>query len=157
MDETTKAIIDKITIQYDTPTRIPSGHTCKVFFDCFQLSPNDMARLAADAVGHLEHDYFDVAVGLAYSGILFSAAVAGGRQVVILQRDGKLFGPDLKGKKVLVVDDVIFSGTRIRNAFSVVRAAGGEVVGTACIVDRSEGRVADLKLPLWSAIQSPMI
>ncbi|MCO6430781.1 MAG: hypothetical protein J5J00_07960 [Deltaproteobacteria bacterium] len=157
MDETTKAIIDRITVRKDEPFKTPNGHTATVFYDCIQLSPNELARLAAQAVGHLEHDAFDIAVGLAYAGIFFSAAVAGGRQVAILQADGEFTGPPLNGKKVVVVDDVVHSGRRIGGAAERVKASGGIVVGLACIVDRSNGSVGSKETPLWSAFQTEML
>ncbi|MEY4669165.1 MAG: Phosphoribosyl transferase domain [Pseudomonadota bacterium] len=164
MDETTKKIIDKISVVYPKPTQIPTGQLCSVFYDCFQLSPSDLARLAADAVGDVDHDTFDIVVGLAYSGILFAAAVAGGKKVAILQKDGQLFGPALAGLRVIVADDVVHSGRRMREAAAKVIAAGGEVIGFACIVDRSGGRFSAgmasenmAKLgPLWSAFQTDM-
>lgn len=161
MDETTKGIIERISLRFPKPSRIPSGQICSVFFDCYQLCPSDLARLAADAVGHLEHDAFDIAVGLAYSGILFSAAVAGGRKVAILQKDGKFFGPDLRDKRVVVVDDVVHSGKHLLDGARKVEAEGGIVVGFACIVDRSGGLFASeqsspLRKPLWSAFQADM-
>jgi len=61
MDETTKAVIERIAIRYDQPTKIPSGDLATVFYDCFQLSPSELARLAADAIGDLDHDTFDMA------------------------------------------------------------------------------------------------
>ena len=164
MDETTKKIIGKISVVYPTATQIPTGQSCSVFYDCFQLSPSDLARLAADAVGDVDHDTFDIVVGLAYSGILFAAAVAGGKRVAILQKDGQLFGPNLAGLRALVADDVVHTGGRMREAAAKVAAAGGEVVGFACIVDRSSGKFqagmpsennADLR-PLWSAFLTDM-
>ena len=140
MDETTKSIIERVSIRFPKPSRIPSGQMCSIFFDCFQLTPSDHARLAADAVGHLDHDAFDIVVGIAYSGILYSAAVAGGRKVVILQKDGRFFGPDLKGQRVVVADDVVFSGRHLMDAAEKVQAEGGNVVGFACIIDRSGAR-----------------
>jgi orotate phosphoribosyltransferase len=160
MDETTKAVIERIAIRYDQPTKIPSGDLATVFYDCFQLSPSELARLAADAIGDLDHDTFDMAVGLAYSGILFSSAVAGGRKVAILQKDGNLFGPELKGRRVVIVDDVVYSGSKIREAARKVQAAGGTVVGFVCIIDRSsgalKGAISPLGAPLWSAFQADM-
>jgi len=156
MDETTKAIIERITIRLPKPTRIPSGAICSVFYDCFQLTPNDMARLGAHAVGHLDHDAFDIAVGLAYSGILFAAAIAGGRKVVILQKDGSFFGPDLRGQRVVVVDDVVHSGRHLREARDRIVGEGGVVVGFACAIDRSEGGEMGLAEPFWSAYQTGM-
>jgi orotate phosphoribosyltransferase len=162
MDETTKKVIDRISVVYPKPTKIPTGQVCSVFYDCFQLSPSDLARLAAEAVGDIDHDSFDVVVGLAYSGILFAAAVAGGKKVAILQKDGQLFGPALKGLRVVIADDVVHSGGRIREAAAKVVAAGGTVVGCACIIDRSGGKfqsgiASDEKgetKPLWSAFQT---
>ena len=156
MDDTTKVIIERVTIRFPRPTRIPSGHVCSVFYDTYQLTPNEMARLAADATGHLDHDAFDTVVGLAYSGILYASAVSGGRMVAILQKDGKLFGPDLRGRRVVVADDVVFSGRHLQDAVEKVEREGGIVVGCACIVDRSGGKPESLTQPLWSAFQTGM-
>ncbi len=160
MDETTKASIDRITIRFDRPTRLPGGQVGSVFYDCYQLAPSELARLAADAIGDLDCDAFDFAVGLAYSGILFAAAVAGGRKVAILQKDGVLFGPDLKGKRVMIVDDVVHTGRHIVEAAKKAEAEGATVVGFVCIVDRSSGSLrgstSPLPAPLWSAFQADM-
>ena len=160
MDETTKAIIDRITVRFNPPTRIPSGQVASVFYDCYQLAPSELARLAAEAVGDLNPEMFDVAVGLAYSGILFAASVAGGRKVAIFQKDGKIFGPDLKGKRVVVVDDVVYTGQHLVKAAKKVEDEGAIIVGFVCIVDRSSGILkgpeSPLKLPLWSAFTSDM-
>lgn len=160
MDDTTRASVDRITVRFDSPTKISSGQVVSVFYDCYQLAPSELARLAADAIGDMPHDFFDIAVGLAYSGILYAAAVAGGRQVAILQKDGKLFGPDIKGRKVLVVDDVVHTGEHVLRAAETVKEHGAELVGFVCIIDRSEGALTTtssvLQAPLWSAFQANM-
>lgn len=156
MDETTKALIEKITFTYPTPQPIPSGHLCSIYYDCMQLSPNDLARLAALAVGHLDQHHFDIAVGIAYNGIFFAGAVAGGRHTAILQKDGRFHGPSLTGKRVVVVDDVVHSGNRMNEASAKVTEAKGIVTGFACIIDRSEGRFGTEDKPLWSAFQTNM-
>lgn len=156
MEETAAAIIGKVTETYPTATQIFSGHKVTVFYDCVQLSTGDLARLAAEAIGDLGDDAFDLSLGLAYSGILFSSAVAGGRQVAILQKDGQVCGPSLKGKRVIVVDDVVHSGSNMRRGIAAAKQFGAEVVGCACIVDRSNG-AADLgKITLYSAYQDPL-
>ena len=156
MDDTTKSIIDKITVHYDKPTAIPGGYTARVYYDCIRLSPNDLARLAAQATGHLGEGAFDVAVGIAYSGILFASAVAGGRNVAILQLDGETCGPSLKGKEAVIVDDVVFTGRRIVEAEKKIIQMGARVIGYACIVDRSGGKFGSQEKPLWSAYQTEM-
>lgn len=156
MDETTKTIIESITVRFPVPTKIHSGHNCKVFYDCFQLSPNELARLAAQAVGHLKPDEFDIAVGLAYSGILFASAIAGGRKVAIIQKDSALFGPSVAGRKVVLVDDVVNSGSRLVRGTRILEQAGADIVGYACIVDRSAGKLNTTGKPAWSAYQTEM-
>lgn len=161
MDETTKVAIEKITIRFERPTRLPGGQVSSVFYDCYQLAPSELARMAADAIGDLDHDAFDLAVGLAYSGILYAAAVAGGRKVAILQKDGQLFGPDLKGRRVVIVDDVVHTGKHLLAAAKKVEEEGGIVIGFVCIIDRSSGILkgssSPLKAPLWSAFESEMV
>lgn len=51
------------------------------------------------------------------------------------------------GAKVVVVEDVITTGGSFREAIEPIVAAGGMVLGCACIVDRSGGR-ADVGWPL---------
>lgn len=157
MDETTKSIIARITTSYPTPQRIPSGQESSTYYNCSLLNPNELARLAAEAVGDLSEDAFDVAVGLAYRGILFAAAIAGGRDVAILQTDGKFTGPELRGKRVLIVDDVVYTGSRLYSAEQSLTAAGAKVVGYACIIDRSDGAVGSKDRPAFSAFQTNML
>lgn len=156
MDDTTRSIIERITVSYSEPQKIPSGHSCKVYYDCASLSPSDLARLAAQATGHLAEGEFDMVLGIAYTGVFFAAAVAGGKPAAILQIDGELFGPSLKGHRILVVDDVLHSGRRMREAAKKAEASGATVVGYACIVDRSSGSVSKSNVPVWSACQTTM-
>ncbi len=155
MDDTTREIIDRITVKFDELTTIRSGHKCHVYYDCIQLSPSELARLAASAAGHLSEHAFDMVVGMANYGIFYAAALAGGKMVGILQKDGQFYGPSVKGKKVILADDVVASGSDMRKALKAIEAQGAEVVGFACIVDRSDGK-ADLSRPLWSAFQTNM-
>jgi orotate phosphoribosyltransferase len=156
MNETIASIIEKVVVRYSVPTLVHGGHKSTEFFDCARLSPSDLARLAAHATGDLEEEAFDAVVGIAYTGIFFAAAVAGGKQVNILQKDGQMYGPELKGRKVIVVGDVAVTGEHLAAAAAKVAAVGAEVVGYACIVDRSGGKAITTGLPLWSAHQAPL-
>ncbi len=51
------------------------------------------------------------------------------------------------GAKVVVIEDVITTGGSFREAVVPVEAAGGVILGCACIVDRSGGK-ADVGWPL---------
>lgn len=55
---------------------------------------------------------------------------------------GNIVGAPLKGKRVLIVDDVITAGTALREAVSIIEKEGGSVAGVVVLLDREE-RVSD--------------
>jgi orotate phosphoribosyltransferase len=57
-----------------------------------------------------------------------------------------------RGEKVLVVEDVVTKGGRVRETLDIVRALGGEVVGVGTLVDRSGGKVG-FGVPLESLLR----
>ena len=109
--------------------------------------------LKAAAAGSPGLPEFDILFGPAYKGIPFAACTA-----LLLHRDhkidvgyaydrkeakdhgegGVMVGAPVKGKKVLVLDDVATAGTAIRQAIETVRKEGGEVVGAVLMLDREE-------------------
>ncbi|KAJ1333305.1 orotate phosphoribosyltransferase [Microdochium nivale] len=102
------------------------------------------------------HGGFDVLFGPAYKGIPLAAAVfyALARQHPEVYGEvgytfdrkeakdhgegGVMVGAPLEGKRVLVIDDVVSSGTAKREAIEKITAAGGKVVGIVVAVDRQE-------------------
>jgi orotate phosphoribosyltransferase len=69
------------------------------------------------------------------------------------------------GDRVLVVEDVVTTGGSTRETIEVARAAGGQVVGAAAIIDRSGGRqrldvpfraLATLTLPTYDPETCPL-
>jgi orotate phosphoribosyltransferase len=51
------------------------------------------------------------------------------------------------GEKVLVVEDIVTTGLSIRECVACLREIGADVVGAACLIDRSGGE-ADIGVPL---------
>lgn len=51
---------------------------------------------------------------------------------------GNIVGAALKGKNVLVIDDVVTAGTAMRETIKLVAKEGGNVVGFVVALDRSE-------------------
>jgi orotate phosphoribosyltransferase len=52
-----------------------------------------------------------------------------------------------KGARVVVVEDIVSTGLSARECVEAVRAAGGDVVGLGCLIDRSGGE-ADIGVPV---------
>ena len=69
---------------------------------------------------------------------------------------GNIVGAPLRGKRVLIVDDVITVGTAMREAIDIIRKEGGELVGVIVALDRMEkmpgGTADDDGTPRLSAI-----
>lgn len=51
---------------------------------------------------------------------------------------GRIVGCPLRGKRVVVVDDVVTAGTALREAVEIIRQEGGELVGVVVALDRME-------------------
>ncbi|KAJ5739605.1 Orotate phosphoribosyltransferase [Penicillium manginii] len=55
---------------------------------------------------------------------------------------GNIVGAALKGKRIVIVDDVITAGTALREAVGIIEKEGGIVAGVVVLLDREE-RVND--------------
>ncbi len=87
-------------------------------------------------------------VSPAMGGLVIGQEVArqlGLRFIFVEKEDGKLVlrrGFKITaGEKILVVEDVVTKGGRVQETLDIVRAHGGNVVGVAMVVDRSNGAV----------------
>ncbi len=56
------------------------------------------------------------------------------------------------GEKILIVEDVMTQGGRVRETMDIVHKNGGDLVGVALVVDRSNGTV-DLGAPTFSLLK----
>ena len=101
----------------------------------------------------------EVVVSPAMGGIIIGHEMgrALGRPAMFLERPQGVFelrrGFHLdSGAKVLMVEDVVTTGLSSREAIEEVRAAGGDVIAEAALVDRSGG-YADLGVPFVPLIR----
>lgn len=51
---------------------------------------------------------------------------------------GVIVGAPLKGKRVVIIDDVITAGTAMREAIEIIKAQGGVLVGVVIALNRME-------------------
>ena len=88
-------------------------------------------------------------VAPAMGGLVIGQEVArqlGARFIFVEKEEGKLVlrrGFKIAaGEKILVVEDVVTKGGRVQETLDIIRANGGNVVGVAMVVDRSNGAVS---------------
>ena len=134
---------------------LKSGRLSPYFFNAGRFDSGatlaELARCYADAIDAHGVD-FDLLFGPAYKGIPLATALAceyasRGRDLPLAfnrkeakahGEGGTLIGAALQGRRVLIVDDVITAGTAIREALSIISAAGGIVAGIVIALDRQE-------------------
>ncbi|MGW4380532.1 orotate phosphoribosyltransferase [Kitasatospora sp. NPDC004531] len=113
------------------------------------------ADLEFDAVGGLTLGADPVATAMLH------AAAARGRKLdaFVVRKAGKahglqrrIEGPDVKGRRVLAVEDTSTTGGSVLTAVEALREAGAEVVGVAVIVERGAApAIAETGLPYVTA------
>jgi orotate phosphoribosyltransferase len=135
--------------------------TSPYFFNAGLLSTGPiLATLASayastivDAFATPSEPNFDVLFGPAYKGIPFAACTAlvlhSANDIAVgfaydrkAPKDhgegGIMVGAPVKGKRVVVLDDVMTAGTAVRLAIELVHKEGGRVVGVVQCLDREE-------------------
>lgn len=134
---------------------LKSGRVSPYFFNagrfCSGAALATLGRCYADAIVAAGCE-FDILFGPAYKGIPLASVTAYAlaehhqRDVPVAYNrkekkthgeGGQLVGAELTGR-VLIIDDVITAGTAIREAITMIEAAGGEVAGVAIGLDRQE-------------------
>ncbi len=130
-----------------------------------------LCRALAEAIRAAAPEGVDVVVSPAVGGIIpgYETARQLGVAALYVEREGGAFrlrrGFQLKpGARVAMVEDIVTTGLSSRECIAAIRAAGGEVVVAACVVDRSGGEadvgaplvsLASLKVPAYPADQLP--
>ena len=98
----------------------------------------------------------DVVVSPAIGGIVpgYEIARALGARALFVEREGGEFalrrGFEIhKGDKVIVIEDIVTTGLSARECLASLKGNPGEIVGAACLIDRSGGKV-DVGVPMVS-------
>ena len=98
----------------------------------------------------------DLIVSPAMGGILpgYETARALGCRAVFVEREEGEFrlrrGFEIAaGERIVMVEDIVTTGLSSRECIAAIRAHPGELLGAACLIDRSNG-TADIGVPLVS-------
>ncbi|KAF2395726.1 orotate phosphoribosyltransferase [Trichodelitschia bisporula] len=155
-----KDSIDANALSFGTFT-LKSGRISPYFFNAglFHRAAHlrSISRAYAHAIAsHTPALEFDVLFGPAYKGIPLAAATLDKlaemdparfgnvsysfdrKEVKNHGEGGSIVGAPLKGKRVVIIDDVMTAGTAIRGAIDIIKREGGELVGIVVSFDRQE-------------------
>jgi orotate phosphoribosyltransferase len=134
--------------------------------------PSTIWRVAQDLIEVMPAEFLEkteVVAGPATGGALLAHTVAGlldSRRPMthppysfapFADQDGRavlspFYAARMHGKQVLIVDDVRNTGTTLKQCADLVAQAGGTVIGTMAIIDRSEAAVR-LDVPNVSLVE----
>jgi len=143
---------------------LKSGRISPYFFNAGLFHRADLLRSISTAYAQTILDFLsrdptrriDVLFGPAYKGIPLATATVDKLAALEPERFGALsysfnrkeakdhgeggtiVGAPLRGKRVMIVDDVITSGKAVREGIEIIEREGGELVGIVVALDRME-------------------
>ena len=142
---------------------LTSGLHSRIYWEKFRVlqCPSVTEKLCGMISKHFVDQRVDTVAGPTTGGIIIAFEVARqlGIRSMYAERAGdvRVFRRDFDispGERVLVVDDILTTGSSIRQTISAVEVLGGLVIGVAVLVDRSDSGVA-FGLPLFSCLRAP--
>lgn len=148
--------------------KLKSGRISPYFFNAGLFKTGkafaQLAEFYAAAINeHFTPSEYDLLFGPAYKGITLATAASIGlanrgldipvcfnrKEVKDHGEGGLMIGEPLKGKRALLIDDVVTAGTTIRDSVAIAAREGGSLAGIVIALDRQEHGLASKQ----SAIQ----
>lgn len=135
--------------------QLTSGRHSDTYVQCARVleDPRLTMRLAVAMVERIGERRIDLVVSPAVGGIIIGFAVAQvlGVRFIFTERQGGAMvlrrGFEIPaGARVLVVEDVVTTGGSVAEVIGLVRAAGGEPVAVASLIDRGGPKAFDVEL-----------
>jgi orotate phosphoribosyltransferase len=142
---------------------LSSGRHSPVFLQkmlVFQY-PERTERICRALAERIRNRYgeVDVIVSPAMGGVIpgYETARALGCRAIFVERDQGEFrlrrNFEIKpGDRIVMVEDMVTTGLSSRECIAAIRRHPGELLGAACLIDRSNGR-ADIGIPLVSLVR----
>ncbi len=131
-----------------------SGAMATEYFDKYQFETDP--ELLGELAAHLQPlipDNTDVLAGLELGGVPIATMLAHlcGLPTCFVRKEAKTYGtcklaegPDISGKRVLIVEDVVTSGGQIALSTQALRNLGARVSHALCVIDRESGGAENL-------------
>jgi orotate phosphoribosyltransferase len=152
LDEIACAIRDVARIQGTFTLR--SGAVSDTYFDKyrFEADPALLKRIGETLLPLIPQEA-TVLAGLEMGGIPIVTMLGqlSGLPTAFLRKEAKTYGTcryaegaELKGERVLLIEDVVSSGGAIIDTLNLLRGDGIEPIGALCVIDRETGGVENL-------------
>ena len=142
---------------------LASGLHSPVYWEKFRIlqHPHLTEKLCRLIAQHFKGQKIDVVAGPTTGGIIlaFETARQLGARSIFAEKEGevRVFRRDFEiapGEHILIVDDILTTGSSLRETISAVAKLGGIVIGIGVLVDRSEENL-DFNLPFFSCLRAP--
>jgi orotate phosphoribosyltransferase len=168
-DPTLATDIDAICRLSGTFT-LRSGQVSSEYFDkyLFESDPILLARVAREMVA-LVPEGTEQLGGLELGGVPIATVLSTltGLPALFVRKQAKEYGtcklaegPDVSGRRVTLVEDVITTGGAVRDATRALREAGAVVETVVCAIDRSpvgENPLADVGLEVRAVLTKAVL
>jgi orotate phosphoribosyltransferase len=166
-EELAKAIYESSHITGEFLLR--SGAMSKEYFDKYQFEsePELLLEICNHMIDIIPDD-FDVIAGLELGGIPIATILAQltGKPVCFVRKKAKEYGTCrlaegayIKGKKLLIIEDVITSGGQVVLSVEELRKRGAIITNAICVIDRESSGKQNLEkigiklIPLFTMTQ----
>ena len=142
---------------------LASGLHSPVYWEKFRIlqHPYLTEKLCRLIAQHFKGQKIDVVAGPTTGGIIlaFETARQLGVRSVFAEKDGdvRVFRRDFEiahGEHVLIVDDILTTGSSLKETIGAVDKLGGIIIGIGVLVDRSEHDL-NFGLPFFSCLRAP--
>jgi len=131
-----------------------SGATSNEYFDkyLFEAQP-DIIKEIGEEMSKLLPDQVDAIAGLEMGGIPVVTMLSQATKIpaLFVRKKAKEYGTcklaeggDLKGKKIVIIEDVVTSGGQIILSAKDLRSLGAEITHVLCVIDRESGGTENL-------------
>lgn len=138
---------------------LSSGKHSNRYIQCAKVLrfPDRAEKVLASVVDQIKDLDIDIVVGPAMGGVVVSYELGRqlGKEAIFTERKNNIMelrrGFEIKkGAKIIIAEDVVTTGKSTIETKRVLEELGGEVIGVACIADRTSG---DIGMPIYSAIK----
>jgi len=144
---------------------LASGLHSPVYWEKFRILqyPALTEKLCRLIARHFKGQKLDVVAGPTTGGIIlaFETARQLGVRSIFAEKEGgiRVFRRDFEirpGEHALIVDDILTTGSSLRETIGAVARPRGSVIGIGVLVDRSEQNL-EFDLPFFSCLRAPTI